>query len=115
MKSLQRLDLAELRISDEGLRILAEFPRLTSLTLDAASVQGTNFEPLAKGTKLETLSLSGDGFGDRHMEGVVKAFQNTRLESLWVSSRSVTTVGERYLRGMENGERVHFSRDEKER
>jgi internalin A len=86
-------------VGDAGVKLLAQRPGLTRLSLEGTRITDQGLAELRGLTKLESLNLEGTAITDRGLE-YVRGFKS--LYSLDLSNTAVTDAGLDLLRGCEN-------------
>jgi Leucine-rich repeat (LRR) protein len=89
MQSLIGLTLPR-EITDEGMRIVADLPKLNGLTYDGSGVTHVGIAYLAKVSNLQSLSLSGDEITNQAMHEVARLH---KLTVLWLGDCPVGDEG----------------------
>jgi hypothetical protein len=89
------LDLSRTGVTDAGLAVLAEMPRLRRLDLRGTAIGDAGVEALAGLRALETLSLYGTGVTDA---GLSRLSELRRLSRLYLGGTAVTEAGLERLR-----------------
>ncbi len=110
-KALEEVRLIRAKITDDGLRELANQPALGLLTLEGTPVTGSAFG--AKGwSKLRDVNAAGTDFNDSGMEAVAGL---PMLESLQADSSKITDDGITHLKACEEAKRATPERNEDQR